>query len=251
MQFDSIDEIEQNEILVREIDENVEVDDDDDEFARETDETDDIEFLEARLIIIQWTDEIDETDETVESGEDDETDDTTDTDMLLDVREIDETDIFDEIDENLLDDVIVCLTDTLELDEIESSNDETDDEVIEQCQRNDDNDEMQSIICIDSDCMLATYSTMWFVQNDDNDEIDDVIQCRVHTHLDDEIDDVEPIDEKFSSDISEILFNDVLMWVDEADDVDEALLEVEINDVRELLELIDVVWFAKLCNLFQ
>lgn len=110
---------------------------------------------------------------------------------------------------------------------------------------------MQSIICIDSDCMLAKYSTMWFVQNDDNDEIDDVIQCRVHTHLDDEIDDVEPIDEKFSFDISEILFNDVLMWVDEADDVDEALLEVEINDVRELLELLDVVWFAKLCNLFQ
>lgn len=249
--IDSIDEIEQNEILVQETIEYVEVDDDDDEFALETDEIDDIEVIEALLIIIQWTDEIDETDETVESGEDDEIDDTTEVDMLLDVREIDETDTSVEIDEIHLDDVIVCLTDTLELDEIESFNDETDEKATKQCQRNDDNDEMQSIICIDSDYMLVKYSTMWFVQNDEYDETDDVIICQGATHLDDEIDEIEQIDEKCSFDISEILFNDVLMWADENDDVDELLLELKTDDVRELLELLDVVWFAKLCNFIQ
>ena len=245
LQIDSIDEIEQNENLVREIIEDVEVDDDDDEFALETDEIDDIEVREVLQAVIQWTDEIDETDETDEFDEDDEIDDTTDTDMLLDVREIDETDTSVEIDDEQTDDMIVCLTDTLELDESESSNDEIDEKVIEHCQRNDDNDEMQSIICIDSDYMLVKYSTMWFVENDDNDEIDDVIQCQVHTHLDDEIDEIEQIDEKYSFDISEISLNDVLMWADDNDDVDEVLLEVEILDVRELLELLDVVWFAK------
>jgi len=113
----------------------------------------------------------------VESGENDETDDLMEADMLLDVREIDETDIFDETDEVHLDDVIVCRIDTLELDETESFNDENDEKATKQCQQDDDNDEMQSTICIDSDCMLAKYSTIWFVRNDDNDELDDVIVC--------------------------------------------------------------------------
>lgn len=245
LQIDSIDEIEQNEILVQEIDENVEVDDDDDEFARETDEIDDIDTIEALLTIIQWTDETDETDEIDESGEDDEIDDTIEFDMLLDVREIDETDTSVEIDEIHLDDVIVCRIDTLEDDETESFNDENDETVSKQCQRNDDNDEMQSIICIDSDYMLVKYSTMWFVEDDETDEIDDVIQCRVHTHLDDEIDEIEQIDEKYSFDISETSLNDVLMSADETDELDEVLLEVATDDVLELIELLDVVWFAK------
>lgn len=249
--IDITDEIEQNEKVAQEIDDNVEVVVDDDDTTLETDEIDDIEAVEVRQIIIQWTDEIDEIDEMVESGEDDETDDTMEADMLLDVREIDETDIFDETDEVHLDDAIVCRIDTLELDETESFNDENDEKATKQCQRDDDNDEMQSIICIDSDCMLVKYSTIWFVRNDDNDELDDVIVCQVHTQLDDEIDDVEQIDEKYSFDILEILHNDVLMWADEVDELDEMLLEAETVDVREQIEVIDVIWFAKLCNLFQ
>ena len=49
------------------------------------------------------------------------------------------------------------------------------------------------------------------MQNDDNDETDDVIVCQVHTQIDDEIDDVEQIDEKFLFDISEAQFIELLM----------------------------------------
>lgn len=237
---DTIDEIELNEIVAQEIDESVEVVVDDDDTTLETDETDDIDTIETRETIIQWTDETDETDETVESGEDDETDDTTELDMLLDVREIDETDIFDELDEVQADDVIVCRIDTLENDETESFNDETDDKASKQCQQDDDNDETQSIICIDLDCMLVKFTTTRFVQSDDNDELDDVIVCQVHTQLDDEIDDVERTDEKFSSDISEILFNDVLILTDDVDERDEVRLEAETVDVRERTDVLDV-----------
>ena len=99
--------------------------------------------------------------------------------------------------------------------------------------------------------MLVKYSTMWFVENDETDELDDVIICQGATHLDDEIDDVEQIDEKYSFDISEISLNDVLMSADETDELDDELLEQRIIDARELTELLDVVWFAKLCNLYH
>lgn len=244
-------EIEQNETLVRETIERVEVDEVDDDDMIETVEIDDIDIDEARLTIIQWTDDNDEIDETDEFDEDDEIDEVELLDMQVDLDEVDETDTSVEIDEITRLDVIVWRGEIEHLDENESFNDDNDEKATKQCEWNDDNDETQSIICIDSDYMLAKYSTMWFVENDESDEIDDVIICRVHTHLDDEIDDVEPIDEKSSFDISEILFNDVLMWADENDDVDEALLEVATDDVLELTELLDVVWFAKLCNFIQ
>jgi len=41
------------------------------------------------------------------------------------------------------------------------------------------------------------------------------------------------------------------MWADEVDELDEVQVEVETADVREQIEVIDVIWFAKLCNLFQ
>lgn len=250
VQADSIDEIELNEILAQEIDENVEVDDDDDDDTRETDEIDELDTDEVLLIIIQWTDEIDETDETDEFDESDENDEIIEVDMLLEHREIDETDTSVETLDIEVDDVIVCRADMLEADESESFNDESE-ATNDVHSINDDNDETQSIICIDSDCMLAKYTTTESVQNDEFDELDDVLQCRLHTQDDDEIDEIEQIDEKCSFDISEALFVELLMWVDENDELDEVLVEVATIDVRELLELLDVVWFAKLCNFIQ
>jgi len=59
------------------------------------------------------------------------------------------------------------------------------------------------------------------------------------------------IDEKFSFDISDKSDNEKSTRADENDDVDELRLECATIDVLEHLELLDVVWFAKLCNFIQ
>lgn len=92
---------------------------------------------------------------------------------------------------------------------------------------------------------------MWFVENDESDENDEIIFSPKVQHIADEIDEIEQIDERFLFDISEILFNELLMWVDENDELDDVHVILYAIDVIELLELIDVLWFAKLCNLFQ
>lgn len=250
--LDTTVEIEQNENLAQEMDESAEVVVDDDEFARETDETVETDTAEALLIPIQWTDEIDETDETVESGENDETVEGTVLDMRLECDETDEMVIFDETDEVLYDDVIVCRADVRETDESESFNDELVDIVRKQCERDDETDEAQSIICIDSDYTPVKYTTMWFVRNDETDELVVVIQCRVHTRTDDETDEIERTDEKCSYDISEVSNSEQSTFLDEVVERDEWRAdEVATIDVREQLEVIDVLWYVKLCNLFH
>lgn len=240
--LDIMVEIEQNENLVQETDENVEVVVDDDEFARETDEMVETDIVDPLLTAIQWTDEIDEMVEMVESGENDETVEEMEVDMLLECDETDEMVIVDEIDDELSDDVIVCRADVRETDETELFNDELVDIVQKQCEQDDDSDETQSIICIDSDYMLVKYTIMWFVQNDETDELVVVIQCRVLIRTDDEMVDVERTDEKYSYDISEVSNNELLIYLDETDELDELRAdEVATIDVLEQLEVIDVL----------
>lgn len=244
-QIDIIDEMVLNENLVQETIGNVEVDDEVDDGTLETDEMVDGELDDQQVIITQEMVEMVEMVEMLESGEDDEIDDIMEADMLHDNDEMVDTDIFDEMDEVLHDEEIVCHIDTLEHDETESSNDEMVEKVIKQCEQGDDNDEMQSIICIDSDYMHVKFIIMWFVQNDDNDETVVVIACQVHIHHDDEIDDVEQMDEKYLFDIIEALHNERWMWADDHDDNDEVHLEVEMLDALEQVEMLDVVWFVK------
>lgn len=240
-QIDITDEMVLNENLVQEIIGNVEVDDEVDDGTLETDEMVDGELDDRQVIITQEMDEMVEMVEMLEYGEDDEIDDIMEADMLHDNDEMVEIDIFDEIDEVLHDEEIACHIDILEHDETESSYDEMVEKVIKQCEQGDDNDEMQSITCIDSDYMHVKFTIMWFVQNDDNDETVVVIACQVHTHHDDEIDDVEQMDEKYLFDITEVLHHERWMWADDHDDNDEVHLEVEMLGALEQVEMLDVV----------
>lgn len=49
--------------------------------------------------------------------------------------------------------------------------------------------------------MLVKYTITKSVQNDEFDELDEVLQCHLHTRIDDEIEVVELIDEKYLYDI--------------------------------------------------
>ena len=160
VQVDIMVEIDENEIVVQEMDGNVEVDEVDDDGILVMVEMVEIEQVEVRQIVIQWTDEMVERVEIDEYGERDDVVEDEECDMRLEMLEIEVMVIYEEIDEMSREEKIVCLDDTLELVEMELFNDENDEILIKRCEQNDENDEMQSIICIDLCYTLVVFIIM-------------------------------------------------------------------------------------------
>lgn len=223
-----------------------EVDDDEDIEDDETDETDDTQtskFLEV----------IDETDEIRENSELDELDEDDDTYTILDedeLREIDETDIVDEIDDDEIH------NEQLEIDDVELFNDE-DDETLDEFNEVLEDDEM---LCeISSDCFLLQESSIilieQYVQSDETDEIDEteIEATATHDSHIDVRDEIEQIDDVLYSSIEIQLNNEQSTIVDEIDDCDDEHMLVIIADRQfhielqvEAIEQLEVVKFADL-----